>query len=279
MFKDLFMPATGAAGQSETLETALALAAHEDAHLAVMVAVDTPRAVAWETYPAAYYRQLQDEAEQRAAHQADALRERLRRETLSWEVRVADAVLQQPTRTAALHAAHADLALLPAPRAGQPQRRALEQYFVDLLMESGRPLLTVPPGHAQASWPLQRIMVAWRPGAPAARALHDALPLLRRAAAVDVVMIDPQVGDLGDGQQPGADIATHLARHGLQVEVVALPEAGESAAAALLRHARERDAELIVSGGYSHSRYREQVLGGVTRELLLNAEVPVLFSH
>ena len=107
----------------------------------------------------------------------------------------------------------------------------------------------------------------------------DALPLLLRARSVELVIVDPRVGEIRHGELPGADIAAHLARHGLRVEVASLPREGASAGEAILRRAREVGAQLLVAGGYGHSRAREQVFGGVTRRLFEHAEVPVLFSH
>lgn len=76
-----------------------------------------------------------------------------------------------------------------------------------------------------------------------------------------------------------ADIATHLARHGFKVNVVACPREDRSVAAALLQHAAESNAQLLVAGGYGHSRLREWALGGTTRELLEQSRIPVQFSH
>ena len=92
-------------------------------------------------------------------------------------------------------------------------------------------------------------------------------------------MIDPAVGESAHGGEPGADIAAHLARHGLRVEVTVRPSMNFSVAYALLDHARTVGADLLVAGGYGHSRLREAVLGGSTRELLETAHLPVLFSH
>src|SRR3546814_1967709 len=109
--------------------------------------------------------------------------------------------------------------------------------FSSVLLDSGRPLLVVPRG---ASWPskLGMVVVAWRPSQESSRALHDALPLLRRAAAVQLVMVDPRVGETSQCELPGEDIADHLARHGLRVDVVALQREGVKDGVAILRQAR-----------------------------------------
>lgn len=109
--------------------------------------------------------------------------------------------------------------------------------------------------------------------------MHDALPLLKKATRVEVAVFEtPDDVDIAHGQQPGADIGLWLARHGVNIEVKYLPTrvgAGE----ALLSHAADIGADLIVAGGYGHSRWRETALGGVTRTLLGSSPVPVLLSH
>jgi nucleotide-binding universal stress UspA family protein len=103
--------------------------------------------------------------------------------------------------------------------------------------------------------------------------------MLCDAATVDVVSIEPRIGDFGHGDWPGADIGTHLARHGLAVNVLTLPRQDQPVATALLGHAAESGAQLLIAGGYGHSRLREWMLGGATSGLLDAAHLPILFSH
>lgn len=131
-----------------------------------------------------------------------------------------------------------------------------------------------PAAHAAST-----AVIGWKPTREATRALHDALPLLQRLDSVQVVVVAPRVGDQQHGQLPGADIAAHLARHGLRVDVVEAPRVEDATGATLLRHAREQGAALLVAGGYGHRRMRESVFGGVTRTLFDQADMPVLFSH
>jgi nucleotide-binding universal stress UspA family protein len=178
-----------------------------------------------------------------------------------------------------MQARHADLSLMVAPVTDDARdRSALRRLFGALLFGSGRPVLVVPPRGAFA-WPIRRAMVAWMPTREATRALHDALPLLEEGAAVDVVAVDPDRGDYGHGDWPGADIGAHLARHGFRVESTTLPRQDKTVAGVLLQHAVERGAQLLVAGGFGHTRFREWVLGGATGELLGATQVPILFSH
>jgi nucleotide-binding universal stress UspA family protein len=155
---------------------------------------------------------------------------------------------------------------------------AVRRLFAGLLFESGRPVLVIPPHHP-CQWPAAHAVVAWQTTREATRALHDAMPLLARATSVDVLMVDPEPRTGGHGELPGADIGTHLARHGLKVNVVERKRGGNSVATTLLRHAADTNAGLLVAGGFGHSRLRQWMLGGTTDGLLEAMHLPVLFSH
>jgi nucleotide-binding universal stress UspA family protein len=121
----------------------------------------------------------------------------------------------------------------------------------------------------------ERVIVAWNASREAARAVADAMPILDGAREVEVfIASDNDIGDL-----PGADIAAHLARHGIDVTVYETPANNVSIGDALLNRASETGADMIVMGGYGRSRFREFVLGGVTRHMLQHMTVPVLMSH
>jgi len=123
------------------------------------------------------------------------------------------------------------------------------------------------------------VLIAWDAGVEAARAVRDALPLLRRADTVEVAVFDPERGRREHGEQPGADVALYLARHGVKVSVARQSGADFEVGAQILSRAADTGADLIVMGAYGHSRVRELVLGGVTRTILESMTVPVLMSH
>jgi nucleotide-binding universal stress UspA family protein len=140
-----------------------------------------------------------------------------------------------------------------------------------------RPVLLVPDDWQGEAWGGTAV-VGWDGGMCALRAIVGALPLLRRAADVKLVLVNPnQLSDL-HGEEPGADMALYLARQGVKVDVV-LERSGTSDGNALISLARFHGAGLMVSGAYGHNRLREWVLGGVTRELLEHAPVPLLLAH
>jgi len=177
----------------------------------------------------------------------------------------------------AMHARYADIVLLgqPDPAQGGPGMDALIE---EALFNGGRPVLVIP--HATTlSRVGQRILLGWNASRESTRAAHDALPLLQRAQSVLVFAANPRSGLSGMGDLPGADIARHLARHAVPVEVRQGQSDDLSGGEMLLNEATEMGADMIVMGGYGHSRWREMVLGGVTRTLMRQMTVPVLMSH
>ena len=185
--------------------------------------------------------------------------------------------MQQLATLFARMARQTDLCVVGQPSEETPEPEA-GQLAEAAFMDSGRPALVVPYIGA-APEPMRRILVAWNGSREAARAVHDALPFLLAAERTTVLIVDPQ--NLGGeiGEQPGADLAAHLARHGVRVEVKTIPGGGLSAGDAILAQAADDSADLLVMGGYGHSRLRELVLGGATRHLLAQMTLPVLLSH
>jgi len=159
----------------------------------------------------------------------------------------------------------------------EPETNASEAIIVEAaLFDSGRPVIIIPYIQ-KAPLKLDRVMVCWDGGRAAARAIGDALPLLRRAGSVEVVIVINEHGK--QDQIEGADIGAHLARHGLNIEVKRIPLGDIDVGDVLLSHAADAEIDFIVMGGYGHSRLREFVLGGVTRSMLRTMTAPVLMSH
>jgi nucleotide-binding universal stress UspA family protein len=126
---------------------------------------------------------------------------------------------------------------------------------------------------------VKTVMVCWDAGREATRALSDAMPFIAEAGRVVIVTADAKARFEGHGEMPGADIALHLARHGVNVEVRNADTLSRRTAQALLDEARAVDADLIVMGGYGHSRMTQFMFGGVTREMLSESPIPLLMSH
>lgn len=178
----------------------------------------------------------------------------------------------------ALQARHTDMTVIGQPAADGSQGRAQTAIYEELLFHSGRPVLVVPWAGRPKPVP-ETAIVAWDASSTAARALADALPILKQAnKAIVLVATDGRSTTLG--ADPGTDIAQHLARHDVTVEVRSIPLDPETETAdLLLSQAADLGADLMVMGGYHHSRMREFILGGVTRTIMKTMTVPVLMSH
>jgi len=154
------------------------------------------------------------------------------------------------------------------------EARGLPEYIA---LHGARPVLVVPPGWSARGLPGTAV-VGWDGSMQAIRAITAALPLLRQADAVKLALVNPGAMAEMHGEEPGADMALHLARHGVKVDVV-IEHSRASTGDALQNVARDHGAGLLVTGAFGHSRYREFVLGGVTRSLLAGSTMPLLIAH
>jgi nucleotide-binding universal stress UspA family protein len=257
------------------VEVAVALAAAHDAHLTglhVMAWPAIPGYVAAELPPQIH--EVQRGQLREAATEAEALFGKMaRRDGLRAEWRAGEGNV---LATVTLHARYADLTVVG--QGVDVGEAPMEVAFLpeDLVLAVGRPVLVVPR-YGTFRTVGERVLVAWNASREATRAVNDAIPILQRAAKVTVLSVDP--GDRTDRRVPGADIALHLARHGINAEAAQTPGANIGIGDVLLSYASDRGADLIVMGAYGHSRIREMVLGGTTRHLLQHMTVPVLMSH
>ena len=162
---------------------------------------------------------------------------------------------------------------------GQPNREKDEPVEVvdeGVLFESGRPVIFVPYIQ-KAALKLDRVMVCWDGSRAATRAVADSMPFLHKAKQVEIVMVASK-GFKAD-EATGVDLAKHLARHELQVVLKRITSPDIDVSSTILSYAADTSADMIVMGGYGHSRFREFILGGATRGILESMTVPVLMSH
>lgn len=146
------------------------------------------------------------------------------------------------------------------------------------LFQSPAPILVVPKG-CSASLRPGKVLVAWDSRNEASQAVRAAMEQLKAAANVSVALVDPYASTRSNGEEPGADVAAFLARHGVRVSVDVLASGGRSVSDVLRQHAVDIGAELIVMGAYGHSRVREWIFGGVTRSMLETSPVPLLMTR
>lgn len=283
--QDLMVVLDGSTRTETVLGVAAALARRHDAHLTgfcpLEVLLPANLAFALSGYPAltslqGAATQLEGEALQKAEAIEAGFRDTLQRSGIrgEWEIGrgpVAE-VIARRARTV-------DLVVLGQTDPEHKLPPAARHMVEDVLMSAGRPLLLVPfAGRFDTLG--ANVLLGWNGTREAARATHDALLLIEPTANVTVLTVERGRSGVEPQEVPGADIAAHLARHGLRVAAARTATDGTIADAdALLSYASDCGADLLVVGGYGHSRARELVLGGVSRGLLQHMTVPLLISH
>lgn len=217
-----------------------------------------------------------EEWEADAAKMEERFRQGCANQSFAAEWRIVDGGYQPMASTVAQQCGTADIVvvsqgaeLVGLGRDDLPER---------VVLEGGRPVLVIPrAGHYSTIG--ERVLVAWNGKREATRAIFDALPLLKRAQDVKVIAVES--GGKGDDVDfPAAEISAALARHGVKVEAArTVLEGGASIGNELLNRVSDEGRDMLVMGCYGHSRMREFVFGGVTRDILANMTVPVLLSH
>ncbi len=279
-FKTVLVLLDASDDTAERLDMACRLARHHEAHLSVLALSQqfTPYvSAALDGGSVAIDLELINESKARAQSIAALAKKRIDSHNQLGDVRWASHDTFGLREAVGLQGRHADLII-----AGQP----IEDQFIGLreaafegaLLYSGRPVL-LAPSNWQGPAQFNNIVLAWDASQQAARALGAATPLVQQAETMTVVVVDPEPTHAGFGEEPGADIALHLARHCPNVELDRIPTSGDSVAQALLTRTTAASGDLIIMGGYGHSLLRESFFGGVTREIIHQTSVPLLLSH
>ena len=261
---------------------AVALAQRWDAHLVGVHVVFTSEALhPWASHAIgeraikqviAHEQRVHADDEAVASQVSEHFSDLCSRSNVGWEFRRIS--WGQPAEEAILNALHSDLVIVGHPQPnGLPGDVSLETIF----LASGTPLLVLPNAW-QGKAVGDNVLIAWNASREARRAVSDAMIFAVAAKNVTVLIVDPNERHR-DGDEPGADIALQLARHGGHVNVDRVTSNGSSIAQVILSYAMQNRSDLLVFGAYSHARLRERLLGGTTRALLAQMPVPALVSR
>lgn len=277
-FKSILTIITDPKGAASQIDAAVALARREDAHLDVLcIGVDrTQTGYYYAGATAILTQEAYNQAKEEAAEAEAAVRQRLDAEDIRWGVDTAVAQVGALGGPVAMLARFCDLVVLAKPY-GKSGNQAAEAILEAALFEGRAPALVLPDGYEGADFG-KRVVLAWNQSDEALIAARAALPLLKAATAVDITIIDPPTHG-PERSDPGGMLSQLLSRHGVHTEVSVLAKTLPKTSEVLLRHARDINADLIVMGAYGHSRFREAILGGATRNMLEMAEVPVFMAH
>ena len=279
-YKSLLTVAASTEGVLGTVTAAAQIAQAMDAHLdALALGVDrTQIGYSYVGSGAVVIAAAMDRAEAEAREAEAALNAAIGAQTSALRSSVESVVTQLGALTdvVAARARYSDLVVLPLPYG---KERGVEDEAITeaALFEGMAPVLIVPPSGMRRPEP-KRILLAWNQSREALVAARRAMPFLKRADMVQIVVIDPPAHG-PERSDPGGLLCQLLVRHGVKAEVSVLARALPRVSDVLARQARDVDADMIVMGAYGHSRFREAILGGATRDMLEKSEVPVFLAH
>lgn len=270
--KDILLLLESSAGNSGPY--ALTCASAFRAHLtAATLAIDAAAALGFAGASSNYLQPVLDEEQAEAHKILDQFLAAAQKTGTSVETEIIESSFEGPQQAIGQFIRPFDVVITQQPQGGRPGRAEL--MIEAALFGSGRPIIIVPYIQT-APFSLNTVLIAWDGSAVAARTLADATPLLKHAQEVLVVMIDD--AHRGTRQASGVSITKHLARHCVNAKLKTLTNGG-TVASTLLSYAADVGADLLVMGGYGHSRFREFVLGGTTRDILESLTLPVMMSH
>jgi nucleotide-binding universal stress UspA family protein len=277
-YKDLLVQVDDSKGCEARIAAAIELAGRFDAHLTALYLIpEIILPIAAEGYFGAdIYSSIEEQEQERADAAIERFRKLADAEDIEYDTRMDRSAIADFSRRLEVHSRYADLLII-----GQPDQADLVPSAPspgDVVLNAAAPVLVVPFIGLKDGFG-KRAMIAWNASREAARAVKNAMPFLERAEAADIVTFHPREGSEAHGELPGADIALHLARHGIDVDVQRLEGHDIDVGNALLSHAADRDSDLLVMGCYGHSRLREFVLGGATRTILQSMTLPVVMGH
>jgi nucleotide-binding universal stress UspA family protein len=270
--KDILVHADEDGRRDTRFSLAVELAQRHDAHVVGLFALEFPELPGYVS--AQISQNLLDRARDTYLAQAQSARDALEAEAeragVSCEWRQEEGAALELLRK---HGRYTDLIVVSQPNTDEAGARP-EGFPGELALTGGRPVLTIPYAGAPTGLGAN-VLIAWNASREAARAVHDAMAFLVNAESVTVLAVDPR----DDGHFAGADIATHLARHGVTVEARQSIAPDVAVGDELLNMASDLGSDLLVMGAYGHSRLREAVLGGATQHLLRHMTIPVLMAH
>jgi nucleotide-binding universal stress UspA family protein len=260
------------------LDAAADVAAHDEGHLEVFcLGID-------HTQPGFYYagagamamQSSLAEAEEQALALETEVKEHLSKRDISWAANALAAQSAGIGPFLSQFMRFSDLVVLGLPYG--PGRGHESEAIVEASMfDAGAPVL-VMPDNVGFPTTIDRIVVAWNESREALSAVQKALPLLKAANTVNIAIIDPPTHS-STRSDPGGALSQMLARHGVHVEISVLAKTMPRVSDVIARHVQDLDADLTVMGAYGHSRFRESILGGATRNMLQMAKVPVFMAH
>ncbi len=280
-YKSLLTICADATRAPQTFASAASLAIAQDGHLDAL-AIGVDRTQIGYSYVGASAAMVQL-SQERATSDVKAVETAIQAAagqaapSLRWSSESALAMIGGLADLVALRARFADLVVLAKPY-GKNHGDEEEAIIEAAMFEGQSPVLVLPDAPVDGSAIGKRIVIAWNQSREAMNAVRRALPFLTQADHVWITIIDPPKHG-AERSDPGGALCQMLVRHGVKAEVTVLARTMPRISDVLARHIRDVDADMLVMGAYGHSRFREAILGGATRNMLENAEIPVFMAH
>ncbi|QDC11489.1 universal stress protein [Oceanicola sp. D3] len=274
----LLEPLAAGSTQSRALNHAEALADTFDAHLEVIgIGCDRTQVGYYYAGATAVVQQETYNEARAAAEKIEAsAREHMKASALRWSVESAVGQMAALAGLITSRARFADLVVMPAPY-GDGKGTEYEVALEAALFDSHAPVIVLPETATAPVRP-RRAVLAWNQSPEALAAIRRALPLLAGSDLVNIAIIDPPRHG-PERSDPGGALSQMLTRHGLRCEISVLSRTMPKVSDVLARHVADFGADLLVMGAYGHSRFREAILGGATRDVLEKPPVPVFMAR
>jgi nucleotide-binding universal stress UspA family protein len=274
VIKDVIINLEHQVARDPARDFAISIAETFDTHIAGVAFAYTPDFPGYTmmVLPSDILEQMVAESERSARAAIERFDAAARRSLISAEGRLLRTIGAEAPAILSILARRFDLSVFMQ---SEPGRVDNDDMIETALFQSGRPLIVVPYIQRDGL-KLDRVVCCWDGSRAAARAFNDALPLLARATSVHLLIV---LNEKTNKEVRGVEIATHLARHDVKVQIETVPAPDIDVTNAILSYVADNSGTLIVMGGYGHAKLREVILGGVTREMLKSMTVPVFMSH
>ncbi|MDJ0612723.1 MAG: universal stress protein [Rhizobiaceae bacterium] len=261
---------------NEALNNAIELAQASDAHLDIVVlgTLRSPPFAMHDAVPAVEWVRHNREVMDRAFARVKEIEQYVAEESISAAVVAECDYPMQLQKVAARYALCTDVHIMT--KETMKANESIQRAFSGTLFDANCPVLLMPTVKKDLD-EMSKVAIAWNGRAEAAHAVRSAMPFLKRADRVHIIVVDPVKDYVGD--DPGSDLAAYLSRHDIDITVDILASGGMTVSEKLMQRTTDIDADLLIMGGYGHSKLWEWFLGGATRDMLEAANLPVLMVH
>lgn len=278
--KDILVHLDDSEACEHRIRTAISLATKHDAHV-VGVALKIKSTIAdyiSEALPSGFHDAQRDAVAESARKACGRFEAAAQQAGISHTTDTIEESAAKAPGVLAFHARHSDLTILGQTKQDDSGASFNTALMEAVLFESGRPIYLVPYVGKKIA-PVKTAVIAWDGGAKSARTVNDSIPLLQDREEVIILVINADQREGAHGEEPGVDIAAHLARYGIDAKIERMTVVGIDTDKAILNFLADSGADLLVMGAYGHSRFHEKAFGGVTESILMEMTAPVLMSN